>query len=1020
MKFYCDNCSTKYLIGDEKVRGKILRIRCKVCDHIIVVKEPSRPAAEAQQSLQNLKNKLRTPTATPAPAAGGRVGASPSASFQWYYSVAGQNHGPLSWGALCSKFRSGDLGDEAYVWNKSMKDWLPAKDNPELRTFFQSGQVRRPHSPTITLNASDIRKAADARTAAAQPAAAAAPARSLVSRPAVPKATAPAAGAVSKSRILKRASKARATGTGSPILQRAGSAASPKPVTAAKPAASAQPAGAAGSTQDRLKALRSRLGPQRKESPGGGGSLRDRLRAVARKAEEKKAEVKAQSRQAIDRPKAATTLTAPADDLEQRSTRPVPVGELKSRLSPKAPALPVEAKAAAPAETKPQKPVQPAPLAWSPFDEPTVSMSSAQVDALVAKSGLITLPEHSAKAQPEPTPEVVEVEPEVAAAPEVPEVQAPVETASVPEPSIASVEELPQEALAEVVTPEAAPEPELLVPEAAVEPPVEELPAAEPVAQEAPQVMVSPVAIPEPAAADSPMGGLALDLPGNAEEELALEEEVMGAQEEEEFSLEDLASVTAALTLSTPSEPEPAPVAQVVAPAPLPEPTPAPVAEPEPVVEPEPVAQAAAPVENLEADVVLGELSPEMQELAVEFASVDEAAPQPEPAPEPEAAPLPVLNTPQVATSSSIFPTADEQPNKHKLRRAPEAAKESIKKDDEMSASLLIQLGDMKKSRNRRTMTVLGAVAVLLLATAVIGYIIYANVDSSQSASAQLQAQAKAAREKAKAAEPKAADVNKLKGYDPNAIKSLGGDEAKDNGDKVVAGEGEGTQDAAANGSGNGAKPAANANNANNKGANNRPGGLGSGVDLSGLTNGNGGKKFGEALSNSNNTQGEGAGGINRNSGGGEDGRVAKADPIEGMGRINDKAAPGDDPLKAFGAMAPSRVEGRERRDDDQKNDSAQAMMLTREQLNVGFVNIRKSVFQCVEKHTKRSGMRMEQSKVRVTVTIANTGQVQAVNIDAGLRNTIFGACMQAHTSRWRFPQFTGTPMKVKRAFVIQ
>ena len=38
MKIVCDNCATKYSIADEKVRGKVFKIRCKKCQHIIVVK----------------------------------------------------------------------------------------------------------------------------------------------------------------------------------------------------------------------------------------------------------------------------------------------------------------------------------------------------------------------------------------------------------------------------------------------------------------------------------------------------------------------------------------------------------------------------------------------------------------------------------------------------------------------------------------------------------------------------------------------------------------------------------------------------------------------------------------------------------------------------------------------------------------------------------------------------------------------------------------------------------------------
>ena len=39
MKFLCDRCKTRYSIGDERVRGKILKIRCKNCANVITVRE---------------------------------------------------------------------------------------------------------------------------------------------------------------------------------------------------------------------------------------------------------------------------------------------------------------------------------------------------------------------------------------------------------------------------------------------------------------------------------------------------------------------------------------------------------------------------------------------------------------------------------------------------------------------------------------------------------------------------------------------------------------------------------------------------------------------------------------------------------------------------------------------------------------------------------------------------------------------------------------------------------------------
>jgi len=38
MKIVCDSCGTKYSIADEKVRGKVFKIRCKKCSNIIVVR----------------------------------------------------------------------------------------------------------------------------------------------------------------------------------------------------------------------------------------------------------------------------------------------------------------------------------------------------------------------------------------------------------------------------------------------------------------------------------------------------------------------------------------------------------------------------------------------------------------------------------------------------------------------------------------------------------------------------------------------------------------------------------------------------------------------------------------------------------------------------------------------------------------------------------------------------------------------------------------------------------------------
>src|SRR5215470_400178 len=68
MKFQCDRCKTRYSIADEKVRGKILKIRCKSCEAVITVRDAGAgspgPRLVAEPAV----------TAPPAPSGGAPAG----------------------------------------------------------------------------------------------------------------------------------------------------------------------------------------------------------------------------------------------------------------------------------------------------------------------------------------------------------------------------------------------------------------------------------------------------------------------------------------------------------------------------------------------------------------------------------------------------------------------------------------------------------------------------------------------------------------------------------------------------------------------------------------------------------------------------------------------------------------------------------------------------------------------------------------------------------------------------------
>ena len=183
MKFICDQCSTKYSIADEKVRRKVLKIRCKNCGNIIVVRDPTRAsgaltavATEGSRALDQAFQQVfsePTPLARPAPRAvqpisrarvpvpapalvdthdrepeDDKTRISPLGELrppespvedEWYLAVDGHQFGPMSFDELCRRVRRGEgrseSGDEAFVWRDGFDDWIDAHSVPELRPF---------------------------------------------------------------------------------------------------------------------------------------------------------------------------------------------------------------------------------------------------------------------------------------------------------------------------------------------------------------------------------------------------------------------------------------------------------------------------------------------------------------------------------------------------------------------------------------------------------------------------------------------------------------------------------------------------------------------------------------------------------------------------------------------------------------------------------------------------------------------------------------------------------------------
>lgn len=121
MKILCENCQAKYSISDEKIRGKVFRIRCKKCSEPIIVRgdklgvendnEPFSADDEGRVSIFDQDD--------------------PSAV--WFALIDDEQEGPYTAEQIQGLLSDGTMDEATYVWKEGFEDWLPLNEVPELQ-----------------------------------------------------------------------------------------------------------------------------------------------------------------------------------------------------------------------------------------------------------------------------------------------------------------------------------------------------------------------------------------------------------------------------------------------------------------------------------------------------------------------------------------------------------------------------------------------------------------------------------------------------------------------------------------------------------------------------------------------------------------------------------------------------------------------------------------------------------------------------------------------------------------------
>lgn len=109
MKIQCQSCQAKYTIADEKVLGKVVKIRCKKCSSTIVINgNEARPVDDAAE-----------------PSTFDYAGQTNEA---WTVNVADGDQRTMTGPELSTAYRAGVVNDETYCWKDGMADWLPLRE----------------------------------------------------------------------------------------------------------------------------------------------------------------------------------------------------------------------------------------------------------------------------------------------------------------------------------------------------------------------------------------------------------------------------------------------------------------------------------------------------------------------------------------------------------------------------------------------------------------------------------------------------------------------------------------------------------------------------------------------------------------------------------------------------------------------------------------------------------------------------------------------------------------------------
>lgn len=146
MNIACIVCSARYVVPDEKVAGRRVRITCKRCKALLTVDgtvSPARITAEGPTSVAPAPTSSAPPRAA-AVASGAPPPPAEPVDRRFNVTLADDTQELADVAQIVRLYRSGRLTPEALVWRDGMASWRSPWDVPEIADAFKRMGIARP------------------------------------------------------------------------------------------------------------------------------------------------------------------------------------------------------------------------------------------------------------------------------------------------------------------------------------------------------------------------------------------------------------------------------------------------------------------------------------------------------------------------------------------------------------------------------------------------------------------------------------------------------------------------------------------------------------------------------------------------------------------------------------------------------------------------------------------------------------------------------------------------------------